>query len=204
MSVSPKRFEITLVDLQKDLCEYWKEEFKDYPEINIHNGNFKEIKEFDCLVSPANSFGLMDGGIDLAIRNFFGMKIQYNVQKIIQKEYYGEQPVGTSIIVFTENEEYPFLAHTPTMRIPCDISSTDNVYNAMFAMLRAVANYNKNNKKRIEKVLCPGLGTLTGRVPLKEAARQMFMAYKNFKNPTTNLEWPNLRRRNEEILGRKK
>lgn len=200
MSISPKQFEIILVDVQKELCENWELEFKDSAEIKIHHGYFQEIKEYDCLVSPANSFGLMDGGIDLAIRNYFGMKLQYNVQKIIQKEYFGEQPVGTSVIVDTEHEEHPFLAHTPTMRVPMDISKTDNVYNAMFAMLRAVSNFNKTSKFRINKVLCPGLGTSTGRVPLKEAARQMSIAFKNFKTPTTNLNWTNLMKRNQEIL----
>ncbi len=200
MSISPKEFELTLIDPQKELCERWEEAFASFPEVKICNGYFQQIKEFDCLVSPANSFGLMDGGVDLAIRNFFGMKLQYRVQKRIQKDFYGEQPVGTSMIVFTENEQHPFLAHTPTMRVPLDISKTDNVYNAMFAMLGAVANHNKNSKLRIEKVLCPGLGTATGRVPLKEAARQMAVAYKNFKNPTSNMVWANLKERHEEVV----
>ncbi len=201
MSLSPKKFEIILVDIEKEMCVNWMESFKNYPEIKIHHGTFQLVKEFDCLVSPANSFGLMDGGIDLAIRNYFGMRLQYNVQKRIQQEFYGEQPVGTSIIVDTENEEHPFLAHTPTMRVPIDISHTDNVYNAMFAMLRAITNYNKTSKYRIQKVLCPGLGTATGGVPFKEAARQMAIAYHNFMNPTTNMDWVNLQRRNQEILG---
>lgn len=201
MSVSPKEFEIILVDVQAELCEHWTEAFQEYSNISIYNGYFQEVKEYDCLVSPANSFGLMDGGIDLAIRNYFGMNIQYNVQKIIQKDFYGEQPVGTSFIADTENEYHPFLAHTPTMRIPRNISKTVNVYNAMFAMLRAVANHNKNEKLRINKVLCPGLGTASGLVPRKEAARQMAVAYKHFRNPTTNLVWPNLRQRNQEIIG---
>ncbi|WP_299249602.1 macro domain-containing protein [uncultured Aquimarina sp.] len=201
MSTSPKLFEIKLIDLQKELCKEWEESFKDFPEVQIVNGKFELVKEFDCLVSPANSFGLMDGGIDLAIRNYFGMKIQYNVQKRIQKEFYGEQPIGTSIIVFTENEYHPFLAHTPTMRVPTDISKTDNVYNAFFAMLTSVANYNKNNKMRIEKVLCPGMGTATGKMVPKEAARQMSIAYKNFLYPTTNMDWKNLNKRHKEIIG---
>ena len=201
MSTSPKLFEITLIDLQKDLCNAWKKSFEEFPEVQIINGKFELVREFDCLVSPANSFGLMDGGIDLAIRNYFGMKIQYNVQRRIQKEFYGEQPIGTSIIVFTENEYHPFLAHTPTMRVPTDISKTDNVYNAFFAMLTSVANYNKNNKVRIEKVLCPGMGTATGRMMPKEAARQMSVAYKNFLQPTTNMNWKNLNKRHKEIIG---
>ena len=201
MSISPKLFELTLIDPQKELCNEWENYFKECPEVKIINGKFEHVKEFDCLVSPANSFGLMDGGIDLAIRNYFGMKIQYKVQKKIQKEFYGEQPIGTSIIVFTENEYHPFLAHTPTMRVPTDISKSDNVYNAFFAMLTAVANYNKHNKVRIEKILCPGMGTATGKMEVKEAARQMFIAYKNFQNPTTNMNWKNLNKRHNEIIG---
>lgn len=201
MSISPKNFELILVDIKEEMCTNWKESFQNYPEVKIHHCPFHLVKEYDCLVSPANSFGLMDGGIDLAIRNYFGMKLQYNVQKIIQKDFYGEQPVGTSIIIDTENEEHPFLAHTPTMRAPMDISNTDNVYNAMFSMLRTVSNFNKTSKFRIQKVLCPGLGTATGRVPFNEAARQMSLAYYNFMNPTTNMNWANLQKRNREILG---
>ncbi|WP_378184156.1 macro domain-containing protein [Aquimarina sp. SS2-1] len=201
MSTSPKLFQITLIDLQQELCNEWEQLFKDFSKIQVVHGKFEFVKDFDCLVSPANSFGLMDGGIDLAIRNYFGMKLQYNVQKRIQKEFYGEQPIGTSIIVHTENEYHPFLAHTPTMRVPSDISQTDNVYSAFFAMLIAVANYNKNHEIRIEKVLCPGMGTATGRMPAKEAARQMFIAYKNFMNPTTNMNWKNLNNRHQEIIG---
>lgn len=204
MSTSPKLFNLTLVDVQKELCLEWEKCFKDFPNVDVINGKFERVKSFDCLVSPANSFGLMDGGIDLAIRNYFGMKIQYNVQKRIQKEFYGEQPVGTSIIVFTEDEHHPFLAHTPTMRVPSDISGTDNVYNAFFSMLRAVTNYNKTNKIRIQNVLCPGMGTATGRVSPKEAARQMSIAYTNFLNPTTNMNWENLNKRHREILGYRK
>lgn len=199
MSTSPKSFQLTLVDVQAELCEQWAVAFQEFPGVKIHNGYFQTVKSYDCLVSPANSFGLMDGGIDLAIRNYFGMDLQYAVQKQIQKEFYGEQPVGTSTIVFTGNEEHPFLAHTPTMRVPDDVSTTDNVYNAMFAMLTAVTNHNKNNKAQINHVLCPGLGTATGRVVPEKAAKLMALAYRNFLYPTTNMTWKNLKERDGEI-----
>lgn len=204
MSISPKEFNLILVDPKSELCEAWKKYFSEYSEVQIVNGYFEKIKKFDCMVSAANSYGLMDGGVDLAIRNFFGMKVQYNVQKQIKKDFYGEQPVGTSIIVYTENEEYPFIAHTPTMRVPTDISKTTNVYEAMFAMLRAIANYNKivmDKDLRINKVVCPGLGTAAGRMIPMEAARQMAVAYKNFKQPPTNLVWSKLFNKNFEIEG---
>jgi len=203
MSVSPKQFKLTLIDPQEGLCQEWKKSFASYPEVEIRHGYFEQVKSYDCMVSPANSFGLMDGGVDLAIRNYFGLKIQYFVQRIIQRDYYGEQPVGTSFIVFTEHEEHPFLAHTPTMRVPMSIAGTDNVYNAFFAMLRAVANHNKQDDiARINKVLCPGFGTYTGNVAFAEAARQMALAYKHFHKPTTNMTWPNLIERNNRILSK--
>ena len=200
MSISHKAFNLLLVDVQSELCDEWEKSFEGISEVTVHNEIFQNIKAYDCMVSPANSFGLMDGGIDMAIRNFFGMQLQKDVQKVIRKDYYGEQPVGTSIIVFTGNDDHPFLAHTPTMRVPSDISKTDNVYNAMFAMLCAIANHNRNESVRINTILCPGLGTATGRVPYKEAARQMALAYHNFKNPTTNMTWDNLMNRNNKIV----
>lgn len=36
-------------------------------------GYFEDVKEFDCLVSLVNFFGLMDGGVDLVICKYFGM-----------------------------------------------------------------------------------------------------------------------------------
>lgn len=89
MSTSPKNFELILVDVQGELCSHWELFFKDHSSVSIHHGYFQTVKEYDCIVSPANSFGLMDGGIDLAIRNYFGMQLQYTVQKAIQKDFYG-------------------------------------------------------------------------------------------------------------------
>jgi len=50
------------------------------------------------------------------------------VQERILQDYLGEQPVGTSIIVETGHHKHPFIAHTPTMRVPMPIATTDNVY----------------------------------------------------------------------------
>ena len=43
----------------------------------------------------------MDGGVDLAITNFFGVDLMKRVQERILRDYLGEQPVGTSMIVET-------------------------------------------------------------------------------------------------------
>lgn len=142
------------------------------------------------MVSAANSFGLMDGGVDLAIADFFGAQLVQRVQAHILDEYLGEQPVGTSFIIATGHPRYPFVAHTPTMRVPMSISTTDNVYAAMWAMMLAVRRHNRVSAARIQKVACPGLGTATGRVEPREAARQMALAYGWYVRPFTGIDWP--------------
>ncbi len=85
------------------------------------------------------------------------------------------------------------------MRVPLNISHTDNVYNAMWAMLVAVHNHNQNNEHKINTVVCPGLGTATGRIPYREASRQMALAYKNYLNPPTQIDWRDVTDRQVEI-----
>src|SRR5262245_41803895 len=151
------------------------------------------------MVSPANSFGMMDGGIDAAIIRFFGNDLMNRVHEHILNEFFGEQPVGTSIIVETGHAHHPFLAHTPTMRVPANINNTDNVYVAMAAMLRAVHHHNRAVKPPITFIACPGLGTGTGQVNYGEAARQMALAYKYYLNPPSRLDWHVAELRHREI-----
>lgn len=104
-------FALHLVDIADDLITAWQQAFKGLPDVTITHGRFEDVPEFDCLVSPANSFGIMDGGIDLAISYFFGWELMESVQKRILRDFFGEQPVGTSMIVPTNNPVHPYLAH---------------------------------------------------------------------------------------------
>lgn len=180
---------LILVDPMKTLCKAWEKEFEGIESVKIVNNRFEKLPEFDCMVSAANSFGLMDGGVDRAIIQFFGVKLMDRVQQHILDNYRGEQPVGTSFIIETGNKKHPYLAHTPTMRVPMKIACMDNVYCAMWAMLLAIWNHNKKSDHQINTVACPGLGTATGRVPVNEAAYQMALAYRNFIDPPLRMSW---------------
>jgi O-acetyl-ADP-ribose deacetylase (regulator of RNase III) len=181
---------LILVDPNDAVCDAWKLAFEESPDISIVRGRFEALPEFDCMVSAANSFGLMDGGVDLAITRFFGVQLMERVQAHILDEYLGEQPVGTSFIIETRHPRHPFLAHTPTMRVPMPISTTDNVYAAMWAMLLAVRRHNRSSPAKITRVACPGLGTATGEVAPREAARQMALAYAWYARPSARIDWP--------------
>ncbi|WP_414513938.1 macro domain-containing protein [Nostoc sp. PCC 9305] len=169
------------------LCAAFEQHFNYLPNVEIVNNYFEWLPDFDCMVSPANSFGMMDGGIDAAIIRFFGHSLMARVQQRILEDYLGEQPVGTSMIVETGHHKHPFLAHTPTMRVPMIIAGTDIPYIAMWAMLLAVRHHNQHARQKINTIACPGLGTGIGRVPYTEAARQMALAYDHFLYPPKHL-----------------
>lgn len=183
---------LVLVDPQPGLCEAWRSEFDEQDAVEVVQGYFEDLSAFDCLVSPANSFGIMDGGVDLAIRRFFP-GIQAEVQRQILEEFRGYQPVGTSVVVGTGDAEHPWLAHTPTMPIPMPLSGplVRQVYEAMWAMLCAVGRHNRDRDpgQAIRVVACPGLGTATGGVDHNLAAKLMGDAYKRHLHPRTVAEW---------------
>jgi len=191
-SLNPAVERLVLVDPQSRLCEAWRKEFAEYPAVTVVQGYFEDLENFDCLVSPANSFGIMDGGVDLAISRFFP-GIQDRVQELILQKFYGYQPVGTSLMAPTGDPRHPWLAHTPTMRIPMPLSGplTRQVYESMWAMLCAVAAHNRqgDSAAEIHVVACPGLGTATGGVDPTVAARLMATAYGRHIEPKIVSAW---------------
>lgn len=193
-------FKLMLCDVNPRVCEAWSHAFAEHPEIEMHYGKFQSVYGWDCVVSPANSFGIMDGGIDLHIIEYFGADMQDEIKNNIKVCWYGEQPLGTCKLFYSDTEKR-WIAHTPTMRIPSDIRGTSNVYYAMKAMLSAVQYKNKKEDNLIHQVLCPGLGTYTGKMDPEIAAAQMELAYRHFKNPPTEIGWHHARKRDDEIRG---
>lgn len=172
-----------LRDRNEGLVEAWRGWFKDEPgEVEIECGDIF-ARPADCIVSPANSFGIMNGGIDAAYTERFGPQVQERLQKVIRDHYWGELPVGHAVIVPTDDPEFPWLASAPTMRVPEEISRTINAYHAFRAVRMAVERHNSDERAaaprwKIESILCPGLGTATGKLDYELCARQMMCAYR--------------------------
>jgi O-acetyl-ADP-ribose deacetylase (regulator of RNase III) len=125
-----------------------------------------------------NSYVFMNGGIDYVYSEHFGPQIQEDLQAKIADEYYGELPVGQATIVPLDDPDYKWLISAPTMRVPMDVSDTVNAYWAFRAALIEVINHNKTNDNKIESILCPGLGTMVGKMHPKICAMQMYLAYR--------------------------
>lgn len=182
------RVEIILSAMSSEQAEAFEKAFTDLDDWRVVRGPFQSIKSFDCMVSAANSFGLMDGGVDAAITAFYGIQLQNRVQQHIIDEYLGEQPVGTAFVIGTNNEKHPWLVHAPTMRTPEIISGTDAVYRATWAALVAIHNHNKGNGD-IKEVVFPAMGAGCGEVPAVNVAEQMALAWRNLHTIPTTINW---------------
>jgi O-acetyl-ADP-ribose deacetylase (regulator of RNase III) len=155
--------------------------------IEVFSGKFEEIPSFDCVATAGNSFGLMDAGMDLAVLRFFGPEIQDRIQERILTDYFGEQPVGTSLVVPTGDSRCRWVAHSPTMRIPMNISGTDHVYLAAWATLREVHRMNVMQDARISALVLPAFGTGTGGVSHLEAGTQIRFAVEHYLKPPQHI-----------------
>lgn len=162
---------VVLADISGRMTDAWKTEFEGYSDVTIVNHSIF-FEDADALVSPANSFGIMDGGIDGKIRDFFGMEIETHVRSRIADEFDGEMPVGSAIVVPTSNRQFPFLVSAPTMRVPEEVAASLNAYLAMHAVLRISLRH-----ESINSLAVPGLCALSGRMPFHIVARQMRVAY---------------------------
>jgi O-acetyl-ADP-ribose deacetylase (regulator of RNase III) len=194
-----KEIKLILVDVNPHMCSAWEAAFAQHKNVQVVNNYFQRIPQYDCMVSAANSYGQMDGGIDADITDYFGQQLMDRVQAHIVEHYLGEQQIGSSFIIPTHHEKHPFLAHTPTMRIPDIIAHTDNVYHGMRATLLAVHHHNKTSDQKIMSIACPGLGALTGQVPFEKVAQQMERAYASVIEPLTDLSWENIYRMRKSI-----
>lgn len=195
---------IHLLSKDKLICYHFKKEFGEDKNGSIHCQEFSkfmdENKNIDCVVSPANSYGLMDGAYDLAITTYFGKELMEVVQKEIITKYNGEQPVASSIIVNIPNSKIK-LIHTPTMRIPSIITDPMVIYHSTrSALLLAKQNHIRN-------IVLPAFGAGTGQVDADIVAHLMKEGINQVLLPPSKINWQNaFEKANalEEYINRKK
>lgn len=169
--------QILLVDRDRRLTAAWKEAFSDVDAVEVVHGDFFST-EAEAMVSPANSFGIMDGGLDKAIRDVLGPGVEQRVRDRIIERHHGELLVGAAEVIATDDARWPLLVCAPTMRIPENVSHTTNAYLAFRATLLALVRHGTTIGRAVESVVCPGLCTWTGAMPAQRCAAQMRTAFR--------------------------
>jgi O-acetyl-ADP-ribose deacetylase (regulator of RNase III) len=165
---------LSLVDQDLNLVEAWRVSFSEFPEVAVFHNDILAVAEC-AAVSPANSQGFMDGGIDKAYLYFFGKMLEKDVQSVIGAKFNGMLPVGSATVVPTGHPRIQWLVVAPTMEFPEPVPATISG-RALYAALRS-----SHRHGRISSLFCPGLATGVGRVPYFDAAREMASAYSDWK-----------------------
>ncbi len=175
---------ITLAATDRQLADAWETAFRGVEAVNVHRGSIFEVA-CDALVSPANSFGFMDGGIDALYSERFGWQLQTRLRRLIYDKHHGELLVGNAEIVETGSAAPGYMIAAPTMRVPMVLDRhTVNPYLATRAVLLLVRDGSFSTGVfrgepilgRVNSIAFPGMGTGVGRVPAAVCARQMRVA----------------------------
>jgi O-acetyl-ADP-ribose deacetylase (regulator of RNase III) len=175
---------LALVAVNDEMASAWTRAARGLPDVEVFRGSILDVK-CDAVVSPANSFGFMEGGIDAAYVRRFGVRIETRVRDQILEHHGGELLVGEASIVETGDSEVPFLICAPTMRIPMRVTDTVNPYLAARAVFRLLEHGHFMGAPfpgvaihdLVRVVAMPGLGTGTGGVTPDQCARQVRAAY---------------------------
>lgn len=188
-----KDLKIYLCDFSTSMCNAWKKSLKEadgyHENIEVFEGSFQDFMtthpDIDGIVSPANSYGLMDGGYDKSIIEWFGTETMQAVQTAIIKEWFGEQPVGSCLVVpVPTNVAYgQFILHTPTMRVPSIIEDPEVVYHCTRSCVMAAL------KAEFNLIVVPAFGGCCGKVPHNMLADYMERAFYSFEDTPKELNW---------------
>lgn len=146
------------------MCDAWVSlGFKNV--INDSFDHFMDTHDVEAIVSPANSYGVMTGGYDRAISEYFGWDLTKRVQAYIKDTYNGPQPVATSIIFDIDGKHK--LIHTPTMLKPSRIQDPDIVRLCTKSTLDCARENN------IGSIVMPAFGGACGGLSFEVIAEQM-------------------------------
>lgn len=168
---------IILLDINPLMIESWHKYFANEKNVLIVNDSIENYlfrHKVDAVVTAGNSYGIMGGGFDVGVKNYFGVDLERRVQEYIKKNFNSKQKVGTSFIIDGGKNNIKVI-YTPTMEVPSKIKDINVIYEATLSSLKVVRENN------LEEIVLPAFGGATGGVEFDKIARKMWEGYKVHK-----------------------
>lgn len=182
---------ITIISLNQEYIDLAKKEgFKHAHKMQIQE--YRPIRKNVFYVSPANSLGFMDGGIDMDLSRVVMPDIEKPLKREIQKHglltKLGRKhlPIGSSIIVEPEKQDvYLYylkdknchLVSAPTMWLPQDVSMTQNCY---YATVASLYNVLINCRYQDAEIIFTSMACGWGKMTPKQSLDQFIHAVKTY------------------------
>jgi O-acetyl-ADP-ribose deacetylase (regulator of RNase III) len=179
---------ITIVSLNEEYVKIASKN-KNFNVQKIKIQNYTPIRKNVFYVSPANSLGFMDSGIDFALSRIVMPGIEQVLKKEIQK--YGKKtllnrdylPIGSSIVVehkvknMTNSDTHYYCVSAPTMWMPQNISNTQNCYHATRSSLY---NILINCKYQNVEIIFTSMGCGWGKMTSQQSFDQFLKAVNDY------------------------
>ncbi|KIW04940.1 uncharacterized protein PV09_04105 [Verruconis gallopava] len=169
----------TVSDTFGEAAKKYFPDLNSHVEITVHHGRLNTLPEslrWDAIVSPANSYGRLDGAFDDAISCALSPPNDYDwttrkAQKVLYEKWKGFAPPGTCTVVPLEDEEemhsdealdvlrrsrpprllpwgVKYLLLCPTMRVPQEVTwDREVVYECIWSLLCAIEEHNKRARQ---------------------------------------------------------
>jgi len=175
------RLELILCALDDGLEQAWRTVAAGLPGVRVHRGSVLDVGA-GGVVSPANSYGWMRGGVDALYAQAFP-EVEQNVRSAVLAYHGGELPVGEAVIVPTGADAPAWLFSSPTMREPGERLPPDTVHpylaaRAVFRLWRdGTLEDGSPVRDAVGSIALPGLGTGIGGVSPGTCARQVVAAW---------------------------
>lgn len=152
-------------------------------------GEVRDIRDVEregrIFVSPANSLGFMDGGIDkpLSQEMFPGCEraVRAAIASLGYKTALGRAYLCVGSALWVPVGPSTALISAPTMFLPHDVSETQNAYWAFMAILMLADRIYNSSEGSLHTIVCPSLCCGYGRMPADVAVEQMWRALEDFE-----------------------
>jgi O-acetyl-ADP-ribose deacetylase (regulator of RNase III) len=131
----------------------------------------------DAIVNPANSLGIMGGGVAFALSHTGGPSIQREAMSL------APIAIGAAVVTNAGTLSARHIIHTPVVDEPGQKATIENVRRALHAALLAA------NVRGFDVIAIPGLGTGLGGVDPSEAARVMIDELRGHKGEKPSTVW---------------
>ncbi|MCR6486337.1 macro domain-containing protein [Amycolatopsis sp. OK19-0408] len=179
--VSPRTPELVLCAVDEPLATAWTSAAQKLAgRVRVHRGSVLDVVA-QAVVSPANSYGWMRGGIDAVYARAFP-GVEQHVRSAVLAFHGGELPIGEAVVVPTGEAEPAWLISAPTMREPAERLPADTVHpylaaRAVFLVWRDGRLDHGPVRESVDTIAMPGLGTGVGGVDPATCARQVAAAW---------------------------
>jgi O-acetyl-ADP-ribose deacetylase (regulator of RNase III) len=174
--------ELVLCAVDEPLARAWRSVAADMDErVRVYRGSVLDVPA-QAVVSPANSYGWMRGGIDGVYAQVFP-QIEERVRSAVLAYHGGELPIGEALVVPTGARTPAWLISAPTMREPGEVLPADTVHpylaaRAVFLLWRdGRLEHGDDVRQAVDTIAMPGLGTGVGQVSPETCAKQVAAAW---------------------------